>query len=141
MFYEQVKALCDSRNLAVTTLARKLNLSPTSPGNWKEGSYPKVETIMKIADYFGVSTDYLLYGQDRCSNQATAQQGANVLQGNISGSRISATNGQESSRDAFEAELIRIYKALDMKSKTDLIQYAYSLESPQSVPKDGDAIE
>ena len=27
---------------------------------WKSGTKPRIETISKIADYFGVSTDYLL---------------------------------------------------------------------------------
>lgn len=52
MFYDQVKSLCKSRGIAISTLARNLHLSPSAPNNWKEGTLPKAETIMKLSEFF-----------------------------------------------------------------------------------------
>lgn len=139
MFYDQVKALCSSQRIAITSLARQLHLSPSAPNNWQNGTLPKAETIMKIAEYFDVSTDFLLYGKDKGSNVSGAvSNGAAVLQ-QSSGNHVSVSSStaQGTDLEGFEAELVRIYRALSMKGKSDLIQYAFGLEAR----KDGDPAE
>ena len=133
MFYDQVKSLCDSQRIAITALARKLSLSPSAPNNWKEGTLPKAETIMKISEYFNVSTDFLLYGADRHSNSASQVYGGAAVLQNSAGNTVSVSSskGQQQSQaveDSFETELLRIYRALDLKGKSALLQAAYGLE-------------
>lgn len=130
MFYEQVKRLCDSKHIAITSLARTLSLSPSAPNNWKEGTLPKAETIMKIADYFDVSTDFLLYGKDRYSNSASHVSGGSAVMQQSNGNTVSVAGHSDGSDSihGFEAELLRIYRSLDMKGKAALIQAAYGLE-------------
>jgi transcriptional regulator with XRE-family HTH domain len=41
-------------------VAKDIGLSNSSATYWKRGSLPKGETLQKLADYFAVSTDYLL---------------------------------------------------------------------------------
>lgn len=135
MFFDQVQKLCDERNLAPSTLARKLNLSPNAPANWKAGSYPKAETIMKIAEFFDVSTDFLLYGSGHTGNTASHVSGGALLQSSSSNTVSVSAGGSE--LQGFEAELIRIYRALNMKGKMDLMQYAFGLEGR----KDGDSAQ
>ena len=136
MFYEQVKSLCKSRGIAITSLARNLSLSPSAPNNWREGTLPKAETIMKISDFFDVSTDFLLYGSDRHSNSASQVSGGSAVIQNSDGNSVSVSHqvNKENDLQGFEVELIRIYRALDMKGKSDLIQHAFKLEeiSPQN---------
>ncbi len=130
MFYEQVKGLCAGRHIAITSLARQLNLSPSAPNNWKEGTLPKAETIMKISEFFDVSTDFLLYGRDRVSETAAhAADGATVLQ-HSAGNTVTVTNSGGGSKplDGFASELLRIYDALDMRGKSALLQAAYAIE-------------
>ena len=137
MFYEQVKGLCDARHIAITALARKLHLSPSAPNNWQNGTLPKAETIMKLSEFFDVSTDFLLYGRDRQSSYvSTASNGAAVLQ-QSSGNTVSVTSGGGSDSDiqGFEAELIRIYKDLDLKGKSALMQYAFTLDENAKTSK------
>lgn len=132
MFYEQVKSLCKTRNIAISTLARTLNLSPSAPNNWKEGTLPKAETIMKLSDYFDVSTDFLLYGADRYSNSASQVSGGAAVIQNSDGNSVSVSHQTSTAPieelQGFEAELIRIYKTLGMKEKLALVQAAYELE-------------
>ena len=47
-----------------TTLAGELGLSKNAVSEWKSGkAKPSTDAIMKIAQYFGVTTDYLLLGE------------------------------------------------------------------------------
>ena len=45
-------------------MAEDIGLSNAAPTSWKKGSTPKLSTIEKIAEYFGVSTNYLLGKED-----------------------------------------------------------------------------
>lgn len=67
MFYVNLAQLCESKGIAITALLKKLNMSKGSISSWKKGSIPKGETLQKIADYFGVTTDYLLNGTNKKS--------------------------------------------------------------------------
>ena len=41
-------------------------VTQTSLSNWKNGkSKPSTQTLQKIADYFGVSVDYLMTGEEK----------------------------------------------------------------------------
>ena len=60
MFYTTLLTLCDNNNVKLTPLIKLLGISPGAIGNWKDGSTPNGETLVKIADYFNVSVDYLL---------------------------------------------------------------------------------
>ena len=63
MFYEIVNNLCKERKTTITRMAEDIGLSNAAPTSWRKGSVPKLGTLEKISEYFGVSTDYLL-GKD-----------------------------------------------------------------------------
>ena len=58
-FYKRLRDLCEERNMTVNELVKILDLSSGSPTAWKNGTIPRNVTLVKIADYFGVTTDYL----------------------------------------------------------------------------------
>ena len=61
MFYQRLELLCKKQGTTPTRLlVDKLNLSSSKVTLWKSGSCPKGDILIKIADYFGVSVDYLL---------------------------------------------------------------------------------
>lgn len=123
MFYNQVSRLCFENDIKITALARKLNLSPSAPARWKNGSFPKAETIQKIADYFDVTTDYLLYGDNRHTSNSTGPvQNSAVVQGSV-GSTVSVNNGGQLQGN--EAELIEIFRELDRKGQIAVLNFAY----------------
>ena len=63
MFYKKVSDLCNQNGIAMTTLAVNLGFSKSVVTNWKKTeATPRPSTVKKIADYFGVSVDYLLGG-------------------------------------------------------------------------------
>ena len=60
MFYEIFKELCDERGTNPTAVALDMGISTSLTSRWKHGGKPRIETLNKIADYFGVSVSYLL---------------------------------------------------------------------------------
>jgi len=61
--YERVQHLAKNQGLSVRELGNKLNIGPTTLYKWKRQT-PKSDILIKVADYFGVSTDYLLGRSD-----------------------------------------------------------------------------
>lgn len=62
MFYENLKKLCSQKGITVTVLCNELGFSSGNMSRWKNGAAPGSRSIAKIADYFNVSVDTLLYG-------------------------------------------------------------------------------
>ena len=61
MLSESIKALRQAHNWTQVDLAKKLNVSKQSVSNWENDNIqPSIEQLVKIADVFSVSTDYLL---------------------------------------------------------------------------------
>lgn len=61
MFSEILKELRKEKNLTQTQLAKELNVSLGAIGNWETGNRtPDVNTLSFIANYFGVTVDYLV---------------------------------------------------------------------------------
>lgn len=59
MFYDNLSILCKKHNTTVTALVLHLGLSSSNATTWKNNR-PSVDALIKLADYFNVSVDYLL---------------------------------------------------------------------------------
>ena len=60
-FHERLRYLIDCEEMKIKDLAAKLHLAPSTLGNYVQGTRePDYDTLRRIADYFGVSIDYLL---------------------------------------------------------------------------------
>ncbi|ATI75647.1 helix-turn-helix transcriptional regulator [Bacillus sp. FSL K6-1109] len=61
----RIRALREKENLTQKALAAKLNIPHQNLSNYERGfRQPDYETLIKIADFFEVTTDYLLRGVD-----------------------------------------------------------------------------
>lgn len=60
MFWEKFLTLCEQHNIRPNPLAKKLGISSGAVTEWKKGRVPRHDILVKIANYFGVSVDYLL---------------------------------------------------------------------------------
>lgn len=66
MFGDVIKNLRISYNLNQIQLAQKLNVSKQTISNWEHNNIlPSIDMLMKIADFFSVSTDFLLERDSR----------------------------------------------------------------------------
>lgn len=70
--FEIVKDLCEKQGISLNTLEDKLKLGKNSLYGLKRNQ-PSAERLQQIADYFNVSTDYLL---GRTDNPAIAGEGS-----------------------------------------------------------------
>ena len=61
MFDERIKELRSAHNLNQVELGKKLGVSKQCICNWESNNIqPSIDMLIKIARYFGVTTDYLL---------------------------------------------------------------------------------
>ena len=64
MFYDKFRAICRENGVTPSRVAIEIGINKSSVSNWKTyGTTPKAHILQRIADYFGVSVDYLL-GKD-----------------------------------------------------------------------------
>lgn len=61
-FYEKYLCLCNSINKSPSAVALELKIGKPSVTRWKNGATPRDATILKIADYFGVTATELMAG-------------------------------------------------------------------------------
>lgn len=59
MFWNIFENLCKQNGVAPNAVAKKLELSNATTTHWKQGAEPSGKSLAKVADYFGVSIDYL----------------------------------------------------------------------------------
>ncbi len=60
MFWEIFLSLCQQKGESPNAVAKKLSISSGAVTFWKKGKVPHHGTLLKIAEYFGVSVDFLL---------------------------------------------------------------------------------
>ena len=66
MLGEVIKKLRTAHNLSQVQLANGLNVSKQTVSNWENNNIlPSIEMLVKTAQFFSVSTDYLLELNDR----------------------------------------------------------------------------
>ena len=62
--YEQIKVLCKEKGVAVTNVEKELGFARGSLCKVNT-SKPSMEKVQKLADYFNVSVDYLMTGEEK----------------------------------------------------------------------------
>lgn len=63
--YEIFEQLLQRNGISAYRVAKEAGVTQTALSNWKNGrNTPSAPTLQKIADYFGVSIDYLMTGRE-----------------------------------------------------------------------------
>jgi len=65
VFFDVYSLLCKSIGISVSKAAEDIGLNRAAVAKWKKGAIPAGTTLQKLADYFGVTTDYLLTGEQK----------------------------------------------------------------------------
>ena len=60
MFFNRFQALCARRGVSVYKACTDIGLNRSAVAKWKTGGRPNGTTAARLAEYFGVTTDYLL---------------------------------------------------------------------------------
>ncbi len=77
MFYTNFVKLCNRKGIAPTAAAVEMGFHRSDATRWSKGAEPRRATLEKVADYFGVSVDYLLNGEKE--NPASVADGVDDL--------------------------------------------------------------
>lgn len=68
--YEIFEQLLQKYGVSAYKVAKETGVTQSTLSDWKRGrSTPKSENMKKLADYFGVSIDYLMTGKEETSNK------------------------------------------------------------------------
>ena len=119
--FEIVKDLCEKQGISLNTLEDKLKLGKNSLYGLKRNQ-PSAERLQQIADYFNVSTDYLLGRTDNpaiSSDLVTTADGRMVDLSNLR-ERIVLFDGKPLSDDDVDkiAQIIKLSLGVsDIESK------------------------
>lgn len=131
-FGERLRRLRKDRDITQGQLAEVIGVVPSAIGKYERiaNSYPSVEALIKIADYFDVSTDYLLKGTIVEVNNENTISGSlsnsPVIQANRGGVVINGGSRGDLTPEA--VELVRIYESLGGRDRLKLLNYAVELE-------------
>lgn len=129
-FGERLKKLRVAQDLTQQQLGEKLGVVPSTIGKYEKvkNSYPSVEVLIKLSDFFNVSIDYLLKGKE------TLPSVENNIHGLMSNSPfIQANHGGvvyngDSTISPEALELLHIYENLSGRDRLKLLNFAIDLE-------------
>lgn len=63
--YDIFERLLNERRVTAYRVAKETGVTTATLTNWKKGNYtPKQDKLQKIADYFGVTIEYLMTGEN-----------------------------------------------------------------------------
>lgn len=128
-FGDRLRRLRKSRDVTQNQLADFIGVVPSAVGKYERlpNSYPSVEALLKIGEYFDVSIDYLLKGTSSGSvenNISGLMENSPFIQANHGGVVV---NG-EGAISPEAAELLRIYEKLGGRDRLKLLNFAVDLE-------------
>lgn len=64
MFYDRLKTACKNAHTTITATLKAIGIGTANGTYWKNGSAPSSDVVVKLAEFLGVSTDYLLLGKE-----------------------------------------------------------------------------
>lgn len=131
-FGERLRRLRKERDITQTVLAEHIGVVPSAIGKYERipESYPSVDALIKIAEYFNVSIDYLLRGVEFKpaieNNINGSLSNSSFIQANQGSVIFNSEDGKFVSPEA--AELLNIYENLSGRNRLKLLNYAVELE-------------
>lgn len=110
MFTQRINNLLLENNMYRADIVRGTGIGESTIRGWYKGQKPSAENLYKVAQFFGVTVEWLLTGENKNSS-----------------------NNQMFTKE--ERELIEIFRHLDERDKNAILTMAQSLESQYSNTK------
>ena len=112
---DRIFDLLNKKGKTQTDIARLLNVRPTTVSEWKKGKYtPTVEHCVTLAEYFGVSLDYLITGRE--PRGAPVQQ---IIGNNNSNNTAIAGDAAGAVLTEYERELLNFAYQIEKQIKSE----------------------
>lgn len=126
MFWDIFYNLCITNGMKPNAVCKELEFSSATATHWKNGTIPKGEALLKIADYFDCSIDYLL-GRTNSPNTIIEtcikgdNNGIQAIKGDV---HINTTKEDEKNCN-FTKEFIDAFESLNLSDKIDVINFVF----------------
>ncbi len=135
---ERVFSLLSERHVSQKDFATACGINPRNVSSWQvRGTDPPASSICKIADFFGVSVEWLLSGEDRPRSSYVNNGSVNGNLGPHTGA-IVIRNGGERVLSAECSELVRVYESLEIRDRMRLLNAAFEIADGVSSSNDTD---
>lgn len=123
---ERIRDLLKTQKKRQSDLARVLHVRATTVSEWCKGKHDITATFYpKIAEFFGVSLDYLITGNEpRGAPAAPVQQ----IIGNNNSNNTAIAGGVCDDISALDLELLKVVSGFDIRAKTEVLHFAYQIE-------------
>lgn len=103
--YEIFNNLCEKKGVTAYRIGKETGIATSTFTDWKKGrSTPKQDKLKKIADYFGVTVEYLMTGEESTLSDENALLDVHI------------------SEDFELKEAIKKYYSLDDRKKKHVIE-------------------
>lgn len=128
-FSSTFKQLCKEKGVTQKQALEDMGMGRNATQRWNDG-VPALETLIKISAYFGVTIDRLIQEESLSQNIATNVSNSVVMHANNSDHVSMSTNSMSSANELSEQEqeVLRIFRALDMRRKNTVMNCLYDLE-------------
>ncbi|MCM1221519.1 MAG: helix-turn-helix domain-containing protein [Lachnospiraceae bacterium] len=123
---ERIFDLAKAQRKRQSDIARALNVRATTVSEWRKGKHEvSAAYYPKLAEFFGVSLDYLITGKEpRGAPSAPVQQ----IIGNNNTHNTAIAGGLDSDITALDLELLKVVAGFDIRAKTEVLHFAYQIE-------------
>ncbi len=74
MFYDNLKSICEKKDLKITPTVLECGGTKGIISGWKKGAMPNSDIVMKLSTKLNVSTDFLLFGKKTIDNISTTEK-------------------------------------------------------------------
>lgn len=64
MFYEHMKAICKKKHTSPSAVCLALGMSKSNATKWKQGKWPRLDTVMRMAKVLNVPAGRLIPRDD-----------------------------------------------------------------------------
>lgn len=120
---DRIKLLASEKKITISELERKTNLGNGTISRW-DSRVPGVDKLIKVADYFDVSVDYLLgktekrryYELTEKEKNDIAVQAEELIEGLTNGENLNFY-GEPATKDQKDRLLIAIKTAMEMNKE------------------------
>lgn len=129
MFFNILEELCKREGIKLTPLLRELNISKGAISRWRAGTLPNGDTLVKIADYFNCSVDYLLGRADIPQIYSSNVIHTGDITGNNANISLKATSDIPKTAPLNDtSELVELIESLSLVKRAEAIIYLNSLK-------------
>ena len=138
-FGDRLRRLRRDANLTQGELALKLDVVPSAVSKYERTpkAYPSIDALLKISDFFNVSTDFLLKGiypsrlvENNISGDASINSFVQANHGGV------VCHARELSPEVME--LVKVYENLNGRKRFELLKFAMELEERTNEDKADD---